>query len=458
MSKRGKHTKRVFAMLLAFIMCLSQAVTAAADEVSDNKTVPETVSEESTAAEPEEPAGSGPEEAVSGNTEDAAGDTDYPVSGNYKYVVSGNNNEVILVGHKDGENASGSLDIPASINGLPVTVISNNAFYNCYKLKGNLTIPDSVTTIGDGAFMNCSGLDGSLKLGKNVKTIGDNAFQYCNKLTGDLSLPESLETIGDNAFQECSKLTGDLTIPDKVETIGENAFRYCHGLRSLKLGKNLKTIGSYAFYDGNSLSGSLIIPDGVETIGECAFSNCSGFNSDLIIPASVKIIDTDMSWGSFAGCYSVSTVSNASAVAMPVNWFWKNGETACFVSENGTELRYYESEYRTDYLGTGIYVKKVKPDSFTLSQTSVEGFAGKTVTLSADITPANAYDRISWESSDESVAKVSNGVVTFKGAGKAVITAAIKDDYDTYASDTCAVTVKGIHDKLVYTCTEDGKE
>ena len=40
-------------MLLAFIMCLSQAVTAAADEVSDNKTVPETVTEESTPTEPE---------------------------------------------------------------------------------------------------------------------------------------------------------------------------------------------------------------------------------------------------------------------------------------------------------------------------------------------------------------------------------------------------------------------
>ena len=44
MDNRRKHTKRVFAMLLAFIMCLSQAVTAAADEVSAN----ETVSEEST--------------------------------------------------------------------------------------------------------------------------------------------------------------------------------------------------------------------------------------------------------------------------------------------------------------------------------------------------------------------------------------------------------------------------
>ncbi|MBQ7463672.1 MAG: hypothetical protein IJS86_02305, partial [Lachnospiraceae bacterium] len=53
MDNRRKHTKRVFAMLLALIMCLSQAVTAAADEVSDNKAVPETVSEESAAAEPE---------------------------------------------------------------------------------------------------------------------------------------------------------------------------------------------------------------------------------------------------------------------------------------------------------------------------------------------------------------------------------------------------------------------
>ena len=46
MDNRRKHTKRVFAMLLALIMCLSQAVTAVADEVSDNKAVPGTTGTE----------------------------------------------------------------------------------------------------------------------------------------------------------------------------------------------------------------------------------------------------------------------------------------------------------------------------------------------------------------------------------------------------------------------------
>lgn len=64
MDNRRKHSKRVFAMLLAIIMCLSQAVTAAADEVSAN----ETVSEESAvpeAASDEEAAKAVPEETVS---------------------------------------------------------------------------------------------------------------------------------------------------------------------------------------------------------------------------------------------------------------------------------------------------------------------------------------------------------------------------------------------------------
>lgn len=155
MDNRRKHTKRVFAMLLALIMCLSQAVTAAADEVSDNKAVPETVSEESAPGQPqeaeegtqeegpvpEEPS-SGAEEAVSeeavpGEPEEAAGDGEL-VSGNFIYKVVGD--EVTILGLSD-ESTVNNLVIPASINGLPVTVIGDNAFYfSGDSITGNLTI------------------------------------------------------------------------------------------------------------------------------------------------------------------------------------------------------------------------------------------------------------------------------------------------------------------------------
>ena len=43
-----------------------------------------------------------------------------------------------------------AVSIPASINGLAVTRIGNEAFASCLNLT-SVTIPDSVTSIGDGA-------------------------------------------------------------------------------------------------------------------------------------------------------------------------------------------------------------------------------------------------------------------------------------------------------------------
>lgn len=55
------------------------------------------------------------------------------------------------------EAAEGDLEIPAEIEGLPVTSIGDKAFFGCTRLT-SITIPDSVTSIGDGAFVDCSSL------------------------------------------------------------------------------------------------------------------------------------------------------------------------------------------------------------------------------------------------------------------------------------------------------------
>jgi len=49
------------------------------------------------------------------------------------------------------ENASGTLVIPSSYKGKPVTKIGDYAFAYCTSLT-SVTIPDSVTSIGEGAF------------------------------------------------------------------------------------------------------------------------------------------------------------------------------------------------------------------------------------------------------------------------------------------------------------------
>ena len=58
---------------------------------------------------------------------------------------------------KCNTSASGSLTIPATYNGKPVTNIGVNAFYNCSRLT-SVTIPASIERVGIYAFYNCSGL------------------------------------------------------------------------------------------------------------------------------------------------------------------------------------------------------------------------------------------------------------------------------------------------------------
>ena len=84
----------------------------------------------------------------------------------------------------------GEVVIPATISGLPVTTIGDDAFYLRYFLT-SVVIPDSVTTVGDGAFSECSGLT-SVVIPDSVTTIGDGLFSSCDSLTEIVVTPTSL--------------------------------------------------------------------------------------------------------------------------------------------------------------------------------------------------------------------------------------------------------------------------
>ena len=84
---------------------------------------------------------------------------------------------------------------------------------------------------------------------------------------------------------------------------------------------------------------------------------------------------------------------------------------------------------------------KVYPvESVSLDKTAVELTEGETATLTATVKPENASDKtVSWSSSQESVATVTDGVITAVAPGEATITVTTNDGGKTA---TCKVTVK----------------
>ena len=206
-------------------------------------------------------------------------------------------NSVTTIGEEAFSNCTelkGSLTLSNSLK-----TIGNKAFYNCNRLNGSLTIPNTVTTIGIAAFGLCTGFNGSLTIPNSVTTIGSSAFSNCQGFKGDLTIPSSITTIEDNTFSSCFGFNGKLTIPNSVTTIGEGAFMECTGFKgNLKLSNSVKTIGNNAFRICSGFTGELILPNSITTIGAYAFKSCTGFTGNLTIPNSI----TTIGFLAFGGC------------------------------------------------------------------------------------------------------------------------------------------------------------
>ena len=263
------------------------------------------------------------------------------------------------------EGTPTAVVIPETYEGLPVTRIGNNAFYDCSSLA-SVTIPSSVTSIGDYALAYCTSL-ASVTIPDSVTSIGGSAFDNCTSLTS-VTIPDSVTSIGGSAFYNCDSLTS-IVIPDSVTSMGSGAFSGCGSLESITIpfvgatkdgtsnthfeyifgasssGSNhyvptsLKeviitggtSIGDSAFDDCTSLT-SVTIPDSVTSIGSSAFSGCTSLTSvtigngvtsiggsafqgctsltSITIPDSV----TSIGIGAFAGCTSLTSVTIGNSV------------------------------------------------------------------------------------------------------------------------------------------------
>ena len=227
--------------------------------------------------------------------------------GNLNYSLNNDGASVTVLGHVDGQNATGELVIPESVElygtSYPVTVIGSSAFSGCHGLTGSLVIPNSVITIGESAFNYCYGFTGTLTLGNAVQSIGSYAFESCNGFTGTLTIPESVTSINGSAFAYCnfSILNYNATNCNYVHYSYSYPrypwLYYCNSLTTVNIGENVQTIPNGLLCYCSSFTGELVIPESVTSIGSYAFNGCSGFTGSLVIPEAVTFIGADAFYG-----------------------------------------------------------------------------------------------------------------------------------------------------------------
>lgn len=233
------------------------------------------------------------------------------------------------------QDASGSLDIPATIKKLPVTNIAQYAFLDCSKLK-SVNIPNSVTSTGENSFRNCTGLK-SITIPDSVTNIRYAAFRGCTGLN-DIRIPNSLTNIGQEVFAECTGLK-KIVIPANVKSIDLNAFWGCTSLTEIFIPHNVTSIDDYPFNGCSSLTGitvdksnkaytndefgvllnkerteliqwplgssetSYTIPDGVQIVRTYAFMGCENLTS-ITLPESL----TNVKYGAFGNIENLPDV------------------------------------------------------------------------------------------------------------------------------------------------------
>jgi len=232
---------------------------------------------------------------------------------------------------------TGTLKLPATLGGCPVTGIGYAAFLRCWQLT-EVVLPATITSIGSYAF-SWSGLQ-SVVLPDSVRSIGNYAFANDQSLVeielgagvtnidnGFLAWTPNLERISvdeDNPsfvsengglftkdkrkLLAYATLSEEMILPKEIEVFGEDVL--CNQMSNLssisvEAGNTNFVVSNTVLIDMRSnevvcgprtIEGTLVLPDGVVSIGEYAFYAAE--YEEVVFPTTLKRIKSS----AFEGC------------------------------------------------------------------------------------------------------------------------------------------------------------
>lgn len=208
----------------------------------------------------------------------SAADQEVTVNG-LNYTIS--NGQATLTG---ATKTPVNLVVPSTVNGVPVTKIGEDAFYE-NKVIETVSVPSSVKVMEAEAFRYCENLT-KVTMAEGVQSIGPVQFYFCQKLK-EINIPKSLTSIGSQCF------TSTPWIYDQREK-----------------SKNGLVIFNNILIDGVEATGNCKIPETVTQIVSNAFINSEIYQ--VFIPKSVSYIPP----GTFSYCKKLAgvTVANPNCV------------------------------------------------------------------------------------------------------------------------------------------------
>ena len=348
-------------------------------------------------------------------------------SGDFYYSIS--NSEATITFYT---GTGGTVDIPDTLVGYPLTCIGYEAFGNCSGLT-RVTIPSSVTSIEDYAFIDCTGLtqinvdNNNEQYSSQAGVLFDKAktslIQYPAGKAGSYIIPSSVTSIVYDAFLGCTGLTS-VTIPNSVTFVSSEAFYGCTGLTSVAIPDSVTYIHGDAFYGCTGLT-SVTIPNSVTEIEGGAFANCNGLTVTYFLGNAPTM--GSRVFDSCAPTFKVYYISGSTGFAN----LWYGYETVIFDPLATPKLAPTATPTPTlvptatptptpTATPTQVPVSSVK-----MSKISASLKVTQTLQLTATVSPSNAASTaVEWTSSNTKIAEVSlTGEVTAKGPGSTTITA-----------------------------------
>lgn len=411
--------------------------------------------------------------------------------------VNGKEIDQIWTSGFEGAASLTDITIPASIGRLgtaafestglthvtiPDTVqqVDPAVFQNCTSLV-SVKLPNGITEIDQYLFANCISLQ-HVDMPDTITKINIYAFHNCTSLTS-LALPKGLTSLSVGCFEKCYNLQHVVVPPSVInfpkDDVGVyNPFKYSPVTVYVQKGStgdrffnnNQEELQASATANGGSLT--VVTLDSVSDPAAIEVESLELIDAGhkVSVQGKFKIgsyldvqpLTSGSAYNTFANqandkaftAYSLALLPSGAAangpftltIGKPAEY---SSSASLYAADGALQTDFAEDCFTATISALGpvalIDTKEstgsTEVTSVTLNKYALSLEVGKTGKLTATVLPASAADKsITWSSSKTDVASVSsNGTVTAKKAGTAVITATATNG----KSASCTVTVTG---------------